>query len=512
IIDTAKRKRFINTGIITSLIIVTGFIGIVLMGNQEIWTSADFGTNRLYTLIALTATVTVLVISGVLLLFFIKNKINKKYLNLMKKKSSLDIYIDNLEEKLNYRNNGFNNILNSYGAADLKELFKIRAALDEKKMKLKELEILKKKAAELRNSVSLHIKRASNLMNKNIDGAKELEREIEKLTEDIDANRSQLKCFVDDLNVKSKNLLTKSLNCKSELMAVNSINHKSKLLAGSFNHENELLVNNLNCELEKLVNNLNRNMEWFIDNAKEERGYLPSSLNQGKKHEITLNSIRETEQNLDACSEKVREEEKALALRLKECETIISTSGYDDELLQKAIEEIEELESEKKKLEDIQFSLSKALDILTEASLEIQKDYMPVLNDRMSYYINEITNGRYKDLRADNKLMLKAEDSESVNIVPVLQLSGGTVDQMYLALRFAMSDLISQKEENLPLIMDEVFAQFDDVRIEESMKLLNEITKNRQVIMFTCKCREVDIAREICKNANIFNLMLQFVQ
>ena len=71
---------------------------------------------------------------------------------------------------------------------------------------------------------------------------------------------------------------------------------------------------------------------------------------------------------------------------------------------------------------------------------------MPILNDRMSYYINEITNGRYKDLRADHELMLKVQDPENINIVPVLQLSGGTIDQMYLVLRLAMSDLISQNK------------------------------------------------------------------
>ncbi len=469
-----KRCKLSNAGIIITSILAIGFIGFFIATIQGTWQIpallTKLMTKQVYALIVLGATIITLSISGVLL-FFRKN-INNKYLNLNKKKNTLEVYMNNLEEKSNSCNKEINKVLSNYGAASIKEFFKIKAALDEKRIKLKELETLKERAVELINSINIYLKKASLLVDTDISEAKVLEIEIKKVMEDIYKNRSQLSCLVNDLSIKSESLL----------------------------------ANGLNSELGKFINNLNWNMGLLTKDEKEERGYLVNDLNRSDQNEMALDNIREIEENLEIYGEKIREEENSLTLKLKKCETIINTSGYDDEQLQMTIEEIEELESEKKKLEDIQFSLYKALDIMTEASLEIQKDYMPFLNDRMSYYINEITNGRYKNLRADDELMLKVQDSENINIIPVLQLSGGTIDQMYLVLRLAMSDLISQKQENLPLIMDEVFAHFDDARIVESMYLLDKISKKRQVIMFTCKSREVDIAREICKNANILAL------
>jgi uncharacterized protein YhaN len=45
--------------------------------------------------------------------------------------------------------------------------------------------------------------------------------------------------------------------------------------------------------------------------------------------------------------------------------------------------------------------------------------------------------------------------------------------------------------------MDEVFSQYDDDRTRETFSLLNEITGEKQIILFTCKSREVEIAKEV---------------
>lgn len=467
-----KRRKINNVGIVITLFLAAGFIGFFFATILGIWPIPALLTKQIYTLVVLGAIIITFSISGVFLFF--KKNINKKYLNLNNEKNTLEIYMNNLEEKSNSCDREIEKILSSYGVASIKEFFKIKAFWDEKRIRFKELETIRKRAVELENSINIYFKKASLLIDTNISEAKDLEIVITKITEDIDKNRLQLKCIINDLCIRGESLLD----------------------------------NGLNCELGKIVNNLSWNMGLLIKDEKKERGYSANDLSQSAQNRMTLDSIRETEQDLEIYCEKAREEENSLTLKLKECETIINTSGYDDEQLQMTIEEIEELESEKKKLEDVQFSLYKALDIMTEASLDIQKDYMPFLNDRMSYYINEVTDGGYKNLMADDELMLMVQDSKNINIVPVLQLSGGTIDQMYLALRLAMSDLISQKEENLPLIMDEVFAHFDDIRVEESMYLLDKISKKRQVIMFTCKGREVDTARVICKNANILEVLL----
>ena len=88
-------------------------------------------------------------------------------------------------------------------------------------------------------------------------------------------------------------------------------------------------------------------------------------------------------------------------------------------------------------------------------------------------------------------------------------LSGGTVEQIYLALRIALCEVIAEKShESLPLIFDEVFATYDDKRTSETIKLLNELSDVHQIILFTCKSREVELMKDILgDNINIVNLM-----
>lgn len=184
-------------------------------------------------------------------------------------------------------------------------------------------------------------------------------------------------------------------------------------------------------------------------------------------------------------------------LKIKECETLQKSLACDDEELQTVEEEIEELEAKKAALESMGASLKKALDVLSEAGMEIQRDFAPALNSRMGDIINRISSGRYSDLRADDKLLLKTVAPETGSVVTVSELSGGTIDQIYLAMRMAMAGLVTGEREKLPFAMDEVFAQYDDSRMKETFRYLDEISSGRQIIFFTCKGREVETAAEV---------------
>ncbi|MCX7710992.1 MAG: AAA family ATPase [Clostridia bacterium] len=184
-------------------------------------------------------------------------------------------------------------------------------------------------------------------------------------------------------------------------------------------------------------------------------------------------------------------------LRIKEYETLLKGLDSEENEIQEMDREIEELDARKNELVDISVSLKTALDLLTEAGMEIQRDFAPALNQKMSKIIRAITSDRYKDLRADDRLILKAITPESGDVVPASSLSGGTIDQVYLSLRMAMAELISTDGEKLPLIMDEIFAQYDDLRTRETLKYFNDIKDGRQVVFFTCKKREIAIAREV---------------
>ncbi len=67
------------------------------------------------------------------------------------------------------------------------------------------------------------------------------------------------------------------------------------------------------------------------------------------------------------------------------------------------------------------------------------------------------------------------------------ELSSGTREQLYLALRLAHVRKYCENAESLPLITDDAFVNFDDARAEEALRTLAEFAQNRQVVLLTCR-------------------------
>ena len=77
-------------------------------------------------------------------------------------------------------------------------------------------------------------------------------------------------------------------------------------------------------------------------------------------------------------------------------------------------------------------------------------------------------------------------------------LSEGTVDQLYLALRIAAIEKhIDDTSSSLPLVVDDLFTNFDDERATAGLRVLNELSLKCQVLFFTHHRHLVDIARDV---------------
>ena len=61
------------------------------------------------------------------------------------------------------------------------------------------------------------------------------------------------------------------------------------------------------------------------------------------------------------------------------------------------------------------------------------------------------------------------------------------MDQLYLALRLAVSEVLSP---NTPLVLDDALARFDDARMEAALRVLTDLGERRQIILFSCQQRE----------------------
>ena len=68
------------------------------------------------------------------------------------------------------------------------------------------------------------------------------------------------------------------------------------------------------------------------------------------------------------------------------------------------------------------------------------------------------------------------------------QVSYGTAEQVYLALRLACGEILCQ-EEDIPLVLDETFAMYDEKRLIQALKYISQ--RKSQVLLFSSNKREI---------------------
>ncbi|AEY64328.1 AAA family ATPase [Clostridium sp. BNL1100] len=155
--------------------------------------------------------------------------------------------------------------------------------------------------------------------------------------------------------------------------------------------------------------------------------------------------------------------------------------------------EISRLSRQKKSLDSKGEALNIAINTLESAAEQVRKKYVPLMNKVLNNTFSGLTSQKYNDVRTGDNLKIMLDNPETETLVPVSMLSDGTIDQIYLALRVAISETVLKNHECMPFIMDEPFAQYDDERTLNALKYIGDISKKQQVIIFTCKKREVEL-------------------
>lgn len=129
-----------------------------------------------------------------------------------------------------------------------------------------------------------------------------------------------------------------------------------------------------------------------------------------------------------------------------------------------------------------------SLNMLQKISENVYEDTREHLEGEISKILYSLTGGKYDRITLNDEMNLVV-CQEGRNLYP-WQLSRGTMDQMYLALRLGAGRFFTQ-EEPLPVLLDEAFASFDEERLESALKWL--AVQKEQVFLFTCQKREMEI-------------------
>lgn len=167
--------------------------------------------------------------------------------------------------------------------------------------------------------------------------------------------------------------------------------------------------------------------------------------------------------------------------RLSECRGAISATG--DPVAFEAEEErlTEELTGAERSLAALELATA----ALKSADETLRSRFSPQITADTGALLAKLTDGKYPNVLLEPDMRLSVREESGMVMRPAAAMSCGAADQMYLALRLAMSRRLLPGDT--PLLLDDALVNFDDARAGAALRLLREEAASRQIILFTCR-------------------------
>lgn len=425
---------------------------------------------------------TIIILFLLINIYFNRGRKNKKI-------ETIKRDINNIEKDLNY----YCNILK---VSSYKELFKklkiyddykkLKFKIDEKiNEKLSKRELLSlEKAIDEYNIVNNEIEKYLRISE--VDNLGELISEINKYQE---ASKG-----LDILKIELKNLKS-GLQKTKEQLEIREKKIRRKLGSIGFDNINILEVEDILKELEEkleLRDEINRNL------ASVEEAYL--ALTKGKDIDLIKKELSEiininfkysyeNEEEIDSVIKQKNLKLLEVEKNIKDIENEIKNRFNGKRTIPEIEEEIKNVEDEIKDREKQLKASGLAIEILQEAYKELRDNFGPILNKNVVESFKNFTDGKYSEVMVADNYEMKVRNEK--NIMKSEVLSNGANDQLNLSLRLAFIDMIF-KSKDVSIYLDDAFVQYDNKRIENTIKYL--VNYNfKQCIIFTCHNREESI-------------------
>ena len=181
---------------------------------------------------------------------------------------------------------------------------------------------------------------------------------------------------------------------------------------------------------------------------------------------------------------------RLLHQRLGQCQGQMDTLGQVEALQMQQ----QQLQERIAKLETYDRAIVRAQQTLQAAKLELQRRFAPQIAHRAQDVFGKLTRQRYQRLTMGQDFSLETVAGDEVNTHGSLWRSDGTVDQLYLALRMAVAEALTPEA---PLVLDDALVCFDDDRLAAALEILQQASRDKQVIIFTCQSREREWKQEV---------------
>jgi len=251
-------------------------------------------------------------------------------------------------------------------------------------------------------------------------------------------------------------------------------------------------------EFEERINILQRNKEKQIIELEKAEAEYNEDLDRIKS-ETKINNLENILELIDAKQRKINEQTLNLHTLKIDNDNVIPKL----EKLVNLGEELESLKEEKRDLEQKRDNIKRTLEYLEIAYNKMKEQITPKFTEELSNVMEKISNGKYKKVRINTNGEIIVEENTGA-YVTAENLSIGTIDQLYLSLRLATIKEISK--ENMPIILDEAFAYYDEERLQNILSYLAKEYSEKQIIIFTCTDREKEILTKLGVNYNLIQL------
>ena len=278
-------------------------------------------------------------------------------------------------------------------------------------------------------------------------------------------------------------------------LAENRKNNHEKFIKieNNIKNTNEVLIEFAKGTIQEGINYFTENIK--IDSKIE---LLEEKLNNIENSNVKINEYNELEDEINISSYGVIKNEIAELndlLNNEKIEEFKLKKTIDDNVNEDIINEIdtkiELLNIEKKELLKEKDNLIFMRELIKLSDMKFKEDNQPDIVRKVNEFFNVFTSGKYDKILLDEiskDIFIKLENfNKDIND----DFSKGTTDQLFLALRLALIEHY-EKDVKLPIVLDEIFANWDDERIENFIKLLSRISNERQFIILTCKSSVIE--------------------
>ena len=138
-----------------------------------------------------------------------------------------------------------------------------------------------------------------------------------------------------------------------------------------------------------------------------------------------------------------------------------------------------------------------AREFMSMARVEVLSSADEALEGEIQRYFAVFTNGKYQRVKVNKEaLEFSVYSDEKGDWAKPEELSGGVVDEFYLAFRLALARLIFG-DKRPPLILDDPFVNFDSVRLANTLSFLKTLATDYQIIIFTLSDSYDEVADNI---------------